>query len=43
MAEVEVGAPAPDVTLLWTDGSRVSLYGLAAGEPIVLFFLRHYG
>jgi peroxiredoxin len=40
---VAVGAPAPDVKLLRTDGSAATLRELAAGQPTVLFFLRHYG
>jgi peroxiredoxin len=40
---VAVGAPAPDVKLLRTDGSATTLRELAAGQPTVLFFLRHYG
>jgi peroxiredoxin len=41
--QVEVGAPAPDVRLLRTDGRPATLGELAAGQPAVLFFLRHYG
>ncbi len=40
---VAVGAPAPDVKLLHTDGTAAKLCALAAGQPAVLFFLRHYG
>jgi peroxiredoxin len=40
---IAVGAPAPDVELLRTDGSGATLRELAAGQPAVLFFLRHYG
>jgi len=40
---VALGAPAPDVKLLRTDGRAATLRELAAGQPAVLFFLRHYG
>jgi peroxiredoxin len=40
---VAVGARAPDVKLLQTDGAAATLRALAAGQPAVLFFLRHYG
>ena len=43
MPAVEVGSPAPDVRLLRTDGRAETLGELASGEPVVLFFLRHYG
>ncbi len=43
MAEVQVGAPAPDVRLLRADGRAATLRELGSGEPAVLFFLRHYG
>src|SRR5438093_1406466 len=42
-AMVALGAPAPDVKLLRTDGRAATLRELAAGQPTVLFFLRHYG
>jgi len=40
---VAVGASAPDVRLLRTDGSAARLRALGAGQPTVLFCLRHYG
>ena len=43
MEAVEVGAPAPDVRFLQTDGRGVSVRELGGGQPVVLFFLRHYG
>jgi len=43
MAGIQVGSPAPEVRLLGTDGGAATLRELAAGEPAVLFFLRHYG
>ena len=43
MAEVEVGSPAPEVSLLRPDGSAATLREPGGGEPCVLFFLRHYG
>lgn len=43
MGTVEVGAPAPDIRVLDTDGHALSLRDLLAGQPAVLFFLRHYG
>jgi len=43
MAEVGVGSPAPEISLLRTDGSTATLRELCAGESSVLFFLRHYG
>ena len=43
MGAVQVGAPAPDVRLLRTDGRDVGVRELGEGQPAVLFFLRHYG
>jgi peroxiredoxin len=43
MGTVEIGAPVPDVRVLDTDGRTHALRDLVAGQPAVLFFLRHYG
>jgi len=42
-ARAEVGAPAPAITLLRTDGSEAALGELIGDRPTVLLFLRHYG
>lgn len=40
---MRTGDRAPDIELLRLDGTPASLAALAAGRPLVLFFLRHYG
>lgn len=40
---VQVGDPAPDVTLAGMDGRPVALHELWATGPTLLLFLRHYG
>jgi hypothetical protein len=43
MGTVEVGTAAPNVGVLDVDGRLLPLRDLVAGQPAVLFFLRHYG
>ncbi len=38
-----IGEPAPNITLLRTDGTQARLRELAPGRPTVLHFVRHYG
>jgi peroxiredoxin len=38
-----LGEPAPDITLLHTDGRPARLRELARGRPSVFHFVRHYG
>jgi hypothetical protein len=40
---VQVGDPAPDLSLLDANGAPVDLSALWAAGPTLLLFLRHYG
>jgi peroxiredoxin len=43
MSLVQVGDPAPDVTVLDTRGQEVALSVFWRERPAVLVFLRHFG
>lgn len=40
---LEIGQPAPDVTLLNPQGEPITLSSLWRQGPILLTFLRHFG
>jgi peroxiredoxin len=43
MTTPAVGDPAPDVTLLTSDGDQVRLSELWKRQPVVVVFLRYFG
>ena len=40
---IEIGQPAPNVTLANSEGNEVSLAELGRSGPVVVAFLRHFG
>ena len=40
---IEIGQPAPNVTLANSEGREVSLAELWRSGPVVVAFLRHFG
>jgi peroxiredoxin len=40
---LQVGDPAPNITLARTTGEKVTLSDLLCQGPILLVFLRHFG
>ena len=40
---IQIGEPAPDVTLATSEGNEVSLAELGRSRPVVVAFLRHFG
>ena len=40
---IEIGQPAPNVTLANSEGNEVSLAELGRSRPVVVAFLRHFG
>ena len=40
---IEIGQPAPNVTLANSEGNEVSLAELWRAGPVVVAFLRHFG
>ncbi len=40
---IQIGEPAPDVTLANGEGNEVSLAELWRAGPVVVAFLRHFG
>jgi peroxiredoxin len=43
MSRLQIGDPAPDVTLPDHSGQRITLSEHWARRPVILLFLRHFG